>query len=111
MNERPTYPNPWHPDDEARWSPVTKSWVFTKKYETPPQLEKFLHAGKLSQICTHCQHVEPAGAYCSKCGRQINPEKSWFKPSSLGEDGKPRRGRPKAVDVSKMVGVLNNANA
>jgi hypothetical protein len=101
MSETPLYPNPWDPADEAEWSPITKTWRFVKKYPNPPELEKYLYAGKLSQKCEYCGHIEPAGAFCHECSRQVDPSKSWFKPQALDENGKPRRGRPsKAPPIS-----------
>lgn len=105
MNETPSYPNPWHPDDEAYWNPVRRAWSFTKTPEIPKELEKLMWSGKLSQMCPYCKTVEPAGGYCSKCGRQVTPA-SYFKQQSLNEDGTPRRGRPKKGDQLAMVGVL-----
>lgn len=110
MNETPLYPNPHHPDDPAKWDPILKKWSYVRKYEVPEELQKLMWSGKLSQICPYCQHIEPAGVDCHKCGRQVTPT-AYFKQQSLDADGKPRRGRPSKKDILEMVGSIANANA
>ena len=104
MNEKPRYPNPFHPDDPAKWSPVTNSWVFTTKYELDKEMQRDLWSGRLSQVCPYCQNVEPAGGPCSKCLRQVSPD-NYVKQQSLTADGKKRRGRPSKSDLLAMVGA------
>jgi hypothetical protein len=102
MNDKPLYPCPWHPDDPAEWSPVSKSWRFTNKKPIPADVQKLLWSGRLSQLCPYCKHVEPAGDFCHNCRRQTGPD-DYVKQQSVGEDGKPRRGRPGKGSVMRMV--------
>jgi hypothetical protein len=58
----------------CRQAPCRAAAVKTTLKALPQEALRKLWAGKLSQTCPGCGHVEPAGLRCSKCFGAVLPE-------------------------------------
>lgn len=96
------YRNPWHPDDPVRFSQTTRSWRLDFPWDNVPQETlTLLERSRLTMKCPFCGQQEPAGPWCSQCGRMVTHE-YWFKGTSVEpETGKRRRGRPSKAEVEE----------
>jgi endogenous inhibitor of DNA gyrase (YacG/DUF329 family) len=67
--------------------------------KVPAELRTLLERGRLNMTCPYCGKEEPAGPWCSKCGRMVTHE-HWSKGTSTDVDtGKRRRGRPSRAEI------------
>jgi endogenous inhibitor of DNA gyrase (YacG/DUF329 family) len=98
------YSNPWHPDDPVVFSQTTRAWKLDFPWDkVPAETAILLERSRLSMKCPYCGQKEPAGPWCSQCGRMVTHE-HWFKGEAIDSPpapGKRRRGRPSKKDMEE----------
>jgi endogenous inhibitor of DNA gyrase (YacG/DUF329 family) len=95
------YRNPWHPDDPSVFSQTFRKWKLDFPWQdVPEETLTLLERSRLTMKCPHCNNQEPAGPWCSQCGRMVTHE-NWFQGTSTEPGtGKRRRGRPSRADIA-----------
>lgn len=98
------YKNPWHPDDPVKFSQTLRKWSLDFPWDkVPDETQQFLQNGRLTMKCPYCGQKEPAGPWCSRCGRMVT-HAHWYR--GVADDappapGKRRRGRPSKKDIEE----------